>query len=171
MIAIVTLISSMIKSNRRVPKVRVLGMDDVREPLEIAPAGIDSAGTKGMRALYLDTVDRANPVIIGYLNEHQLALEGEWRAYATDADGNVVFNMWQRRDGKLLVGTSVEPADYTNFLVKFNELKSGFDQLKEDFNNHTHMYNPGGGALTATGGVTPSAASIDGSKATNIETN
>ena len=50
----------------------------------------------------------------------------------------------------------------TDFLAKFNELKSGFDQLVGDFNAHVH---------TGTGVVptVPSTASIDDAKIDNMK--
>lgn len=61
---------------------------------------------------------------------------------------------------------TIELAGNTDFAVAFNDLKTGFDQLKSDFNSHTH-------AVTTAPGTTdtptiPSAASIDGSKVDGV---
>jgi len=77
-----------------------------------------------------------------------------------------------------------------DFMARFNELKTGFDQLKSDFNTlvttystHTHLVNvtvnnilPGpstasgtGAAVPTTSPGTPSTASIDAAKIDEIE--
>lgn len=179
MIAIFKHISSTIEAGKRMLKLNGYGNYDPRTASECAPSGTDSSPTEGMQAIYADTTNVSNPVIIGYINTKQLAAAGEHRIYATDANGVFKFNIWQRADGTVLIGSSDAPADYVNFLVKYNELKIGFDLLKTEvnamvtiFNAHVHPgVTPGVGAtLVSATPATPATATIDSSKATKIKT-
>ena len=51
----------------------------------------------------------------------------------------------------------------SDFMVRFSELKAGFDQLKSDFNTHSHTAH-------GTPPTTPSTASVDSCKIDEIKT-
>lgn len=67
---------------------------------------------------------------------------------------------------QLQCGNVIPPVDYA---VKYDQLKIAFDQLKSDFNTHTHSYNPGPSpaAQTVTPTV-PSAADMSLAKVANV---
>lgn len=121
-IAISKVVSTSITQKMRAIKAIVFGKADVREANECSPFGTDSNPVAGMNAIYANTTVNGIPVIVGYINQQQLADIGENRHFSTDSNGNVVFNTWQRNDGTYLMGTSINPTDYTDFLLRYTEL-------------------------------------------------
>lgn len=175
MLNIVTVISNLVEDGFRRIKSRRLGNDDLQTPRQVAPFGIDSAPVKNMKAVYADTNKKGKPVIVGYLNKSLLAGDGETRLYSVDADGNLKIYLWLKADGIIEFGGN------TNHLVRFEELKSGFDQLKDDLNDLKNKWNtfasayvPGSPSVT---GLPPTAststvsnASIDDAKIDELKT-
>lgn len=153
--------------------------------VQYGPYGEDSNPVKNSVGIYAPTELDGKEVCLGIMNKNAKSELGERRIFATDENGNFMFNMWLRADGTVLIGSSEVPAEYTNFAVKFNELKNGFDALKADFNALVTAYNahthpiinaipaatpPGvvtSSVTTSTG--TPSAATIDPSKNEKIK--
>ncbi len=155
------------KLKRRVVKFWRFGKDDVNTSMEVSPFGIDSNPLKGMAGIYAETAKNGETVLIGYINQDQLAAIGETRIFSKDANGQVKAFVWAKNDGILLLNGDA------NFAVKFNELKAGFDQLKVDLNDLIVKYNTHGhpaiNSPTALVDV-PSTASIDSAKNDNIKT-
>jgi hypothetical protein len=142
--------------SRRIVKVKTIG-SNVETGVEASPYGIDSNPVKGMIALYGSTGIKGEEVIVGYLNQDNLAAVGETRLYSTDSDGNLQTYVWLKNDGTMELGGNAK------HLARFEELKSGFDTLKADFNAHVHASN-------GVPPTTPSIASIDTSKTDNVKT-
>lgn len=154
-------------------KVLRMGRSDVQTAMNAGPYGVDSHPVKDAIAIFAQTGVDGEKVILGYINKNQLAQVGEYRTFSTDADGVEVFYTYMKNDGTMEVGGN------SDFMVRFNELKTGFDQLKSDFNNHvtnvygTHVH----GGVTAGGGTsgttttpgTTSSASIDSAKIDEIK--
>lgn len=150
------------------------GKSDTRTAKQYGSYGLDSNPVKGIVALYGKTELDGAECILGYLNKNMLSDVGEFRIFSTDADGGFKFNLWLRADGTVLIGDSDAPADYINFLVNFNELKTEFDALKQSvndliskFNTHTHPYvnvvTPAVTSVTTTP-ATPNSSNIDNAK-------
>lgn len=140
------------------------GKSDVQTSSQVSNWGIDSKPVKGTLAVHSDTQERGESVCLGVIKEFTKTKEGELRLYCTDESGTEKFEIYLRNDGK------VEFNGTGNFLVKYNELKSGFDQLKSDFNGLVALYNAhihpvsGASTLVTTSIDTPSTADISGSK-------
>lgn len=156
---------------RRVVKFLRMGKFDVQTSIEVSPVGIDSNPVKDMVAIYAETGIKGKTFIIGYLNKNQLADIGELRLYSTDADGGEKFYTWLKNDGTMEIGGN------TKNMVRFQELKDGFDELKGDFNtfitaynSHTHTGNLGAPTTPPASPGQPSTASIDDSKIDEIKT-
>jgi hypothetical protein len=157
---------------RRVVKFVRYGKKDIQTSLQVAPHGIDSNPVKDLIALYADTGEKGKTVLVGYLNKNVLAAVGETRLYSTDADGALQTFIWLKADGTMELGGNAK------HLARFEELKTGYDQLKQDFNNfvttvfNAHMHPTAGTGApsppTLTG--TASTASIDSSKIDEIKT-
>lgn len=170
MISTVT-ISSTIETLYREVKVLLYRKSGARTAAQVAPFGIDSAPPKDMIAIYAETENKGQKVILGYLNRNLAADDGETRFYSLKADGSLSQTIWLRNDGTMEIGGSA------NFMVRFNQLKAGFDQLKSDhnalvtaFNSHVHA---GSGVIPTPGVGIPapaSIASIDTAKITEIKT-
>lgn len=160
---IVKVISSEIIKLARKVKVLSYGSSNVRTANEAMPFGMDSAPLKNMRAIFGETDKKGNPVIIGYINKNQIAGEGETRLFSLDSNGNLAMFIYLKSNGDLLLGGEAK------HLAKYEELKVGFDQLKQDFNNFlTHVH--GGSGTPPTPPAVPSTASVDDSKADKIKT-
>lgn len=164
-----------IEEGNRVVKVVELGPKTAEQ---IAPFGDDSSPLNDTAGIFSKTTERGDSVIIGYFNGQQIAQPGEKRIFSLNTDGSLSFNIHLKGDGTCEInGTG-------NFLVKFNELKTAFDQLVKDHNAlladykaHVHTTtatvgsSPTPGTITApTVTLTDSTASVDNAKAENIKT-
>jgi hypothetical protein len=155
MVSIVKIENAILSAGKRLLKSIRFGTKDGKQSFESMPYGVDSSPISGMKAIYASTGTSGKSVIIGYINTNQVAEEGETRIFSSGGE------IWLRTNGTCeILGTG-------NFLVKFNELETAFNQLKSDFNNHVHL-DPISGALPPP--TTPSAANMGGAKATKIKT-
>ena len=131
--------------------------------------GDDSAPLKNMTAIFADTSNIGEPVIIGYLNKNQIATEGEKRIFSVDpATGNLSFAIHLRTDGTCEIGGNID------FMVRYSALETAFNQLKNDFNTHNHTTTATVGDSAIPGVITPptttSNADISGAKIEEIKT-
>jgi hypothetical protein len=171
MASLVKIISSEINSAKeRIVKFLRLGDTDIQTSDEVGPYGIDSSPIEGMIAVYSKTTINGETVIVGYINKNQLADVGELRLYSTDKNGTQQFYTWLKNDGTYEIGGNAK------HMARFEELKAGHDQLKNDlnafidvFNAHIHPTPSGPSSATATAG-THSNASIDSAKIDEIKT-
>jgi len=177
---IVKVISSDInKSLQRIVKFLRMGLDDVQTANQLSSPGIDAAPIPDQIAAYSTTTLKGKPVIIGYVQVDQEAEPGEINIYSQDASNGAELNyIFLTKEGTIEIGGD------TDNMVRFSELQSAFDELKEDFNNLVTAYNahihittatvgpsptPGIIAPTASTG-TPSAADISGAEIEEILT-
>lgn len=170
---IVKVISTRVVDNFRNIKFLRMGKSDIQETEQIGPHGFDSNPVKDMAAIYAPTLQQGEPVILGYINKKQMDLDlGESLMFSTNQNGVLQIYIRMRADG------TMEMNGNSDFMVRFNELKTGFDQLKSDFNDfvsntyNTHVHpSPAGGSTGTTPSLgTPSAASIDNAKIAEIKT-
>jgi len=118
-------------------------------------------------------VDRINGsdsfmVTIGGINQNiaPSCARGERQIYSVSTDGKTkkaaaLF----KNDGKIVLNNGERTS------AAFAELKAGFDQLKEDFNNflpHTHPGVTSGSSSTGAATATASTASIDDAESNTI---
>lgn len=145
MINLVKIISTEFdNARRRIIKFLRFGKADVQTSPQAAPFGSDANPPSNMRAVYVETGNKGDAVIIGFINTDQLAEVGENRLYSTDKDGNLIFEMRLRNDGTIEIGGSVDN------LARFSKLKESFDELKADLNSHITDYNSHIHITTAT---------------------
>lgn len=168
-------ISALIEDGYRTIKVFVFGEEDVQTPNEVMPFGLDSCPTKDVLAAYSSTSATSDNIIIGYYNKNQKAAAGEYRTYATDSEGVEVFYTWMKADGTMEIGGDTDNmVRYSKLETAFNELKSDFNAFVTEFNNHTHLYNPGPSSpVPSDAPLTPAvetAADITPSKIEEIKT-
>lgn len=168
-------ISQTVETLFRSIKVLAFGESDVRTAAQIAPFGVDSAPPKDMIAILSDTTVKGKRIIVGYLNKSLLAQDGENRLFSVQADGSLSQYIWLKADGTMEIGGN------DDFLARFSELKSGFDQLKSDHNDLVNAFNTHVHATAGTGppstptpatGIpaSTSTASIDDAKIDEIKT-
>jgi hypothetical protein len=169
---------SAVTNKVRTLKVLCFGGFDVRTAKECLPYGVDSNPIANMIALYASTTQNSNAVIVGYINTNQLAQTGETRIFATDVNGVEQTRVWLHSDGTIELGGTGAAGSNTNHAVQYEALKTAFDQLKTDFNNHIALYtahvHTGGTIFGSTGVTTPSgtasSADMSGAKLTKIKT-
>lgn len=163
-------------AGRRIIKAFIRTPRDVQTNFQSSPWGDDSQPINGADVVQAETANDEVTLIIGVVQQNQKARPGEKRIFATDEDGKVVIDIWLKNDG------TGEFAGTGDFLARFNELKSGFDQLKSDhndliqaFNSHMHATAASGPPSTPTPipnqiPATQSQASIDNAKIDNLKT-
>jgi len=132
---LVNIISSRILDSKILLKFRRMGKNDVQETPIVAPYGVDSNPIAGMVALYAETGEKGKNVLVGYLNKNARAGVGELRFYATNNEGTEQNYIWFRSDGNLEIN-----GDDDN-MVRYSELKAGFDQLLSDHNQLVQNVN------------------------------
>lgn len=158
--------------NRRLIKVLRFGRSDVQTPFQALPHGIDSNPVKDWLAVYSETTEKGKPVIIGYINPDQLAEVGGTRIYSTDSDGAVQFAIYLRADGTCEVGGD------TDNMVRYSELETAFNTLRDDFNTFVNTtYNLHQHPTAGVGAPSPptvtgqqSNADISGAKIDEVKT-
>lgn len=153
-----------LKNLKRILKVNQFG---VKTAVESMPFGEDSSPVKDMTAIFAETSNNSEPVIVGYINKNQIAGPGEKRMFSLKENGEISTSIWLKADETMEIGGN------TDFAVKYSGLESSFNQLKEDLNNHITNYNthvhPSIGAPTVAVS-SPSDADISFSKNSNIKT-
>lgn len=91
--------SSIIESGKRIITSLQWGAKTTKE---VMPFGIDSVPLENQSALFLETSNVSEPVIIGYINTKQEALQGETRIYSVDpSNGDVKSFIWLKTDGTI----------------------------------------------------------------------
>lgn len=173
---LVKVLGARVADEMRLTKALRYGSDDVVEVPQISPFGVDSVPINGLIAVYSETGDSGESVVIGYVCKNHVSEVGETRFYSTDEDGVEQTFIYLKKDGFICIG-----GDAKN-MVRFQELKSGFDQMKGDFNDLVSAFNSHTHATAAVGPPVPptpvptvipasvSTASIDDCKIDEIKT-
>lgn len=133
--------SAVIESGRRILKVAQFG---AKTAYECAPFGVDSQPLEGATAVFAETSNRAEPVILGYIQRNQQAKAGETRFFALDGDGNTVTELYLGDDGVLTISKGIESA------VQFEPLDNGLQASIALLNAELTKIQTG---LVAVGGV------------------
>ena len=143
-------------------EVKAENTGNINNCYQATPFGFEANPIKGMDAIMGDT-DRYT-VILGYIQKAIDGLnEGETISFAKNSSGEVKATITHRSDDTIeLLGTG-------DYLVRFEELKTEFNELKETVNNHiddwnlfANAYVPGG---PSTQGLPPTASSSGTSSA------
>lgn len=177
MITVGKVISHEVKNGLRIVKALFLGKNDVRTSVEATAFGDDAVAPKDWRALRTSVGRVDNSVIIGYINKNHLdtLASGEKRIFSVDGDGELSQQIILRNDGTMEIGGDAD------FMVRYSELETAFNQLKDDFDAHKHdgvVISVSGGSGAPAVGVTgesgaPTAttsADISGAKIEEIKT-
>lgn len=106
--------------NEKTVKVLQFG---AKTALQAGPFGDDSGPLKNMTAIYADTGTNGEPVILGYINNQQMAEIGEKRIYSLKPDGSLSFDIWLKNDETCEIGGN------TDNLVRYLQLNASWNQL------------------------------------------
>jgi len=110
--------SSSIEQGKRILKVFQFGAKTAKES---SPFGFDSSAPENWTAIFGETSNKGESVIIGYINKNQLAEVGSSRIYAIGSSGEVVGYVHSRASGVLELNGS----EFSG--VRFQPLKSAID--------------------------------------------
>jgi hypothetical protein len=117
--------SSTIEQGKRFLKVLQFGAKTAKESY---PFGFDSVPPADWTAIYAETTNKDESVIIGYINRNQLASIGESRIYALGSNKEVTAFLWAKSQGDLLLNGS-------NFTaVRFDPLDTALQTEKSQIN-------------------------------------
>lgn len=141
MISLANVVSAVIKNGTRILKVMQYG---AKTADECGPFGDDSSPLKDMVAVYAQTEEIGDPIIIGYINEKQLAQPGEKRFYSLKADGSLATSIWLKNNG------TIELAGNMHNLVRFTPLNAGLQATTSQINAELIKIAT---AITALGGA------------------
>lgn len=156
---------------QRVLKFLRFGKSDVQTAIAAAPFGVDSVPIKDTVAVYAQTSDKETKVLIGYLNKNSKAGDGELRLFSVDANGAEKTFVWLKSSGDLELNGATYNA------VRFQQLQTGFDQLKTELNNlvtayNTHQHTSAAAGFPTVGNTspgTPATASISTAKSDTVK--
>lgn len=109
---------STLEQGKRILKVLQFGTKTANESM---PFGYDAQPIKEMTAIYADTSNNGENVIIGYINKNQIAKAGEVRLYSLDENNALKSFLWLKNDGTLELNGNTYTA------VRFEPLQSGIN--------------------------------------------
>lgn len=105
MITLSKIKSIVLEAGKRILKVEQFGP---KTAVEVAPFGEDSSPLKNMTAIYSNTAESGDPIILGYINKNQLSQSGEKRLYSLTPDGSLSFYVHLKNDGNLELGGNAD---------------------------------------------------------------
>lgn len=149
-----------IEQGKRILKVNQYG---VKTADESAPFGVDSNPIKGMTAIYADTSNDSESVIIGYINENQIAQKGETRIFSLDENGNLKAFVWCKNNGEIHLNGNTYTA------VKFEELKTAINNSDTLLNAELTKIQTAISALGGTYVKSNVTTNIDSSKSDKVK--
>ena len=92
---------------------------------QTAPFGIDSNPLDNYTAIYADTLNAGESVILGYINKNYITEKGEIRLYSLDDDGAVQAYAFCRKNGNLeLNGSEFSAVRYENLKIAIDTQNS-----------------------------------------------
>ncbi len=152
--------SSVIEQGKRILKVLQFGAKTANESM---PFGYDGNPIADMTAIYANTSNNSETVIIGYINKNQIAGVGETRLFSLDSNGALKSFVWLKNDGDLQLNGD----EYTS--VRFAPLNTGLQNQNTLINAELTKIQI---AITALGGAyTPAMVStnIDNSESQKVK--
>ncbi len=150
---------SIIEKGKRILKVEQFGAKTAFESL---PFGIDSNPVKGMTAIYAETSNDSESLIIGYINENQLAELGETRLFSVDENKSLKSFIWLKNDGKIELNGS----DYSS--TRFEPLNTALNAEKDLINIELNKIAVAINAIVP-GSYTPVPINLDISSSQNSD--
>ena len=144
---------SAVELGKRILKVQQFGAKSANE---VAPFGVDANPIKGMTAIYAETSNNSETVVIGYINENQLANSGELRLYSVDENKTLKSFIWLKNDGTI---------DFNG--NSYSSVR--FEPLKQGINNKDNLINIELAKIaTAINAIAPGSY-VPGNITTNID--
>jgi len=120
---------------------------------QVTPFGIDSNPLGNWTAIYADTTNAGEAVILGYINKDYITEQGEIRIYSIGDDQAVKAYAYARKDGVLELNGSAFSA------VRYQNLKTQIELLQSQINSQWPLI--ASGIATGGGVYTPTNVSVD----------
>jgi hypothetical protein len=134
--------SVIIENGQRILKVIQFGPKTAKE---ISPFGFDSAAPEGMTAIFAETSNSDEAVIIGYIQRDRVCAPGASRLFSIDPNtGLFKAEIYLKNDGKMILNGG------TNKAVLFEPLDQDLQKLKNDINTEFLKVQT---AITSIGGT------------------
>jgi len=133
---------NIIKDFKRTLKIFEFG---VKTADVVSAFGDDSAPLKDFVAIYGQTSENGDNIIIGYINKNQISAPGEKRIFSLKEDGSLSFSLHLKNDGTCEFGGNTDNA------VRYAALNNAL-QLEKDLINTEF-----GKIATAINGLAPGA--------------
>ena len=125
MITLSKLKSVAIEQGQRILKVLQYGPKTANE---CGPFGLDSSPLENYTAIYAETSNVGESLIIGYIQKTQLANPGEARLFSLDSNGILKAEIFCKADGTILLNGGV------NSSIRYEPLNTELQKLKNDIN-------------------------------------
>ncbi|AGF91185.1 structural protein [Cellulophaga phage phi47:1] len=153
-----------IKNYNKILKVTEHG---TKTPDVASSFGDDSSPLKDMVAIFAKTQVSGEDVVIGYLNQHQIAEAGEKRIFSVNQDNTLSAEIHLKSDNQIVINKGEDWA------VKYSELEKSFNQLRDDLNTivsryNSHVHSAPNGASTPLPLAQASTVTIDAAKSSDI---
>ena len=154
----------------RIIQVEVTEPDDVQTIQQISVSGDDISPVNGDTVVIIE-VSEAYKIVIGSQDKiSPTVLDGERKIYS-QADGSIKSYIYCKADGVLELNGNAD------FAVRFSELETAFNTLKDDFNSfvttkyntHVHPTAPVGPTTPPSLVGTSSTADVSGAKIETIK--
>lgn len=142
---------SIIKAGKRSLKVFEFG---AKTADVVSDFGDDSSPLKDMVAIYGQTSESGDSIIVGYINSNQIALPGEKRIFSLKDDGSLSFDIHLKNDGTCNIGGDVDNA------VRYSKLNAAMQQQKSLINAELTKIQTAINAL-APGAYIPTPITVD----------
>jgi hypothetical protein len=141
---------SIIEKGSRILKVVQFG---VKTADVVSPFGDDSVPLKDMTAIYANTSEVGDNIILGYINNNQLAAIGEKRIFSLKPDSSLSFAVHLKNDGTCEIGGDED------FAVRFNALNTALQNEVALVN--AELTKIAAGIATAGGSYIPAPITLD----------
>lgn len=130
-------------------KVLRFGKKDVKTPNHVTPHGIESKPVKGDLAVHAATTNDNETVCLGYIKNCQKVGVGETCVYATDSEGDRVFEVYLRSDGVAELGGNENEGliKIKEFVNRINDLEKDVMAVQDAIRQWTPVPSDGGAAL------------------------
>ena len=160
-------------------KVLRFGKDDVQTADQVLPFGVDSKPVNKTLAVFSNTSNKEQNIVLGYIYSSDNTNSGETRFYSTNTDGrSEKFYIKLTNDGICeFNGTDDNFVRYSKLQTAFDTLKADFNALVLKYNSHIHITTATILATAVPGVISPttsqgsnSSADITGAKIDEIRT-
>lgn len=162
MIALAKFFSSVIENGKRIIKSKGIG-GSVMTTKESYPFGFDSQPPEGWTAIYSETTNSDEAVIIGYINKNQLVGQGESRMYSVNAQGEVQATIVCDASGRI----SLNGNGYSS--VRFENLQNSLNSQNSLINIELGKISTAIGLIGGSYTVAPVTIDINSSKSERIK--